>query len=76
MERTHPLTMYRAMQDPPLSRKGLADLLDVSRETVFRWETNARKIDDELLPRVSERTGIPRGVLRPDLLDLMGTAAE
>lgn len=74
MGRTHPLTTYREKQG--LSRKGLADLLDVQRETVFRWETGARKIDDELLATVSERTGIPRRELRPDLFNLMDEAAE
>lgn len=76
MGRTHPLTTYREKQDPPLSRKGLADLLDVSRETVFRWETGARKIDYELLGPISKRTGIPRRELRPDLFSLMDEAAE
>jgi DNA-binding transcriptional regulator YdaS (Cro superfamily) len=76
MGKTHPLTAYREKQDPPLSRKGLADLLGVKRETVFRWETDARKIDDELLSIVSEKTGIPRKELRPDLFDLMTEAAE
>ena len=64
----HPLVDYRKQHG--LTQKGLARHLDVARETVARWETG-RKIDDDLLPRVSERTGIPRGTLRPDLAKLL-----
>lgn len=64
----HPLVVYR--KEKGLTQKGLAGILDVARETVARWETG-RKIDDDQLPKVSERTGIPRGVLRPDLAKLL-----
>jgi len=64
----HPLAAYRKQHG--LTQKGLAAQLDVARETIARWETG-RRIDDELLPRVSDRTGIPRGVLRPDLARLL-----
>lgn len=69
----HPLVVYRKQNG--LTQKDLAERLDVARETVARWETG-RKIDGELLPRVSEETGIPRGVLRPDLAKLLGEAAQ
>ena len=72
----HPLVTYRKQH--ALTQKGLAAYLEVARETVARWETG-RRIDDELLPKVSERTGIPRGALRPDLaklLDEKPSAAE
>lgn len=65
----HPLVTYRKQQR--LTQKGLAALLEVARETVARWETG-RRIDDDLLPRVSERTGITRSALRPDLAELLG----
>lgn len=64
----HPLVTYRKQHG--LTQKGLAAHLDVARETVARWETG-RKIDDDLLPKVSERTGISRSVLRPDLARLL-----
>jgi transcriptional regulator with XRE-family HTH domain len=65
----HPLVAYRKRRG--LTQKGLAEELRVARETVARWETG-RKIDDDLLARVSERTGIARGELRPDLARLLG----
>jgi len=64
----HPLVAYRKQHG--LTQKGLAVQLDVARETVARWETG-RRIDDDLLPMVSDRTGIARGVLRPDLAKLL-----
>lgn len=69
----HPLVIYRKRHD--LTQKGLAAQLDVARETVARWE-RGRPIDTDLLPRVSERTGIPKHVLRPDLAKLMDEAAK
>lgn len=69
----HPLVAYRKQRG--LTQKGLAVELDVRRETVARWETG-RRIDDDLLPRVSERTGIARGVLRPDLAKLLDEPAS
>jgi transcriptional regulator with XRE-family HTH domain len=71
MDGIHPLRAYRQNQDPPLKQKQLADILGVKKATVSRWETGARKVDEELLPVVSERTGIPKAELRPDLADLI-----
>jgi helix-turn-helix protein len=64
----HPLVTYRKQHG--LTQKDLAAQLDVARETVARWETG-RRIDDGLLPMVSEHTGISRGALRPDLAKLL-----
>lgn len=64
----HPLVTYRKQHG--LTQKGLAAHLDVARETIARWETG-RKIDDELLPRVADHTGISRAILRPDLARLL-----
>jgi transcriptional regulator with XRE-family HTH domain len=64
----HPLAAYRKQRG--MTQKSLALVLDVARETVARWEAG-RKIDDELLPRVAERTGIARSDLRPDLVKLL-----
>lgn len=71
MAEVHPLRAFRKRQQPPLSQQGLADLLDVRRPTVTRWETGVRKVDADLLPKVAERTGIPTVQLRPDLAALM-----
>lgn len=68
----HPLVAFR--KERKLTQKALAALLEVARETVARWETG-RKIDDDLLPRVAERTGISRGNLRPDLAALLAPEA-
>lgn len=71
MDTIHPLRAFREEQEPPLTQDQLADLLDVSRVTVWRWETHKRKVDDDLLLRVSEKTGIPKAKLRPDLASLL-----
>ena len=69
----HPLKAFREKHNPPLTQRELAALLDVKKSTVWRWEANKRSIDKDLLPRVSEKTGIARSVLRPDLVDLLKT---
>ena len=71
MESLHPLKRYRDEQVPPLTQDDLAGLLGVSKASVSRWETGARKIDDELLPKVAEVTGISKAELRPDLAALL-----
>jgi len=71
-----PLTTYRETQVPPLSQQQLADRLGVARETVARWESGTRKIDNDLLPIVAEKTGISKDLLRPDLAQLMRPATE
>lgn len=55
-----------------LSRTQAAAQVPVSRTTWFRWESGARKIDQDKLPRVVEVTGIPAKELRPDLAELLG----
>lgn len=77
MDTIHPLKAFRKRQRPPLTQKQLGDSVGVTRETVARWEAGIRKIDDELLPKVADVTGIARTKLRPDLADLMkrGVAA-
>lgn len=66
----HPLTTFRESQEPKLTQPDLARLLGVGRSTVYRWETGDRKPDVELLPRITEKTGIPARELRPDLIGL------
>jgi transcriptional regulator with XRE-family HTH domain len=74
MDNPHPLRAYRENHEPKLSQGQLATKLSVARETVARWEGGKRKIDDDKLPEVSRLTGIPREVLRPDLVALLGAA--
>jgi len=70
-----PLTILKAYRDERgLTQEQLAGQLGVSSVTVSRWETGARKVDDDKLPLVSERTGIPPRDLRPDLAELLGSA--
>jgi transcriptional regulator with XRE-family HTH domain len=65
----HPLTKYREQKN--LSQPELARLLGVGRSTVHRWEAATRKIDRDLLPTISEKTGIPAKELRPDLVEAL-----
>ena len=67
----HPLKAFRENQNPPLSQIELAEMLDVARETVTRWENGSRKIDEQKLTSVARKTKIPARVLRPDLAKLM-----
>jgi transcriptional regulator with XRE-family HTH domain len=67
------LKAYRQANN--LTQAQLADELGTSDVTVSRWETEARKIDIDLLPMVSAKTGIPARELRPDLADLLEAPA-
>ena len=69
MDATHPVKAYR--DEHNLTQDGFADLIGVTRTTVARWETDGRKIDTELLPTITAKTGIPAKVLRPDLAELL-----
>lgn len=60
-----PLQTYRKQNQ--LTLIGLAEMLGVSKVTVFRWETGAFLIPVSKLNKVSEITGIPREQLRPDI---------
>jgi transcriptional regulator with XRE-family HTH domain len=70
------LKEFRKSQEPPLSQRQLAHLLEVTRETIARWESGARKIDDDRLPAVSQKTGISPTKLRPDLAENMREPIE
>ncbi len=68
----HPLKAYREREG--ISQRELAHRLGVSAMTVIRWETNKRKIRDDMVCRVSGLTGIAAAELRPDLARLLGAA--
>jgi transcriptional regulator with XRE-family HTH domain len=54
---THPLADYR--KDHGLSRKALADALEVTEVTVGRWENGKRGVRKTLLPKIEDKFGIP-----------------
>lgn len=68
------LKIYRKAEK--LSQKKAAAGVGVARETWARWEIGKHKIDADLVPVVSEKTGIPPRELRPDLAEVMREAAE
>lgn len=57
-----------------LTQEALAGDLGVTSITLSRWETGARRIAQSKLSEVSEKTGIPKRELRPDLADLLEEA--
>ena len=65
------LREFRERQNPPLSYEKFGQLIPVDRSTAFRWENenDPRQIDEDLLPRVSEVTGISPELLRPDIFE-------
>lgn len=63
------LKQYRL--DRKMTQEALAEKLGVTSISVSRWETGERKISKDLLPKISEATGIAPTELRPDLADLM-----
>lgn len=76
MPTDHPLKIYRKAQKPPLSQEQLAQMLDVKRVTVMRWESGERLVAVDALPKITEATGISPAKLRPDLAGLFREAAQ
>lgn len=70
----HPLRRYRQSQSPALTQTALAAILGVTVSTVSRWEAGVRKVDADLLPTLTERTGVSARDLRPDLAAIFGCA--
>jgi len=64
------LRQYR--QARGLSQAALGKELGVTGQTIWRWESGSRRIEDGLLPAIAEKTGIPVRLLRPDLARLLG----
>ena len=71
----HPLTKFRRTQVPPWTMQQLAEVLDVDKGTVSRWEAWQRFPRNEVLPLISKKTGIPVSRLRPDLERLFARSA-
>lgn len=74
MDCIHPLKAFRERHDPPLSQGKLAELLDVNRVDVTRWENGTRKPGRKSLPKIAEKTGIAPAALRPDLAQMMNVS--
>ena len=60
---------------PQIKMSELAAALNMSRAGVYRWKENQR-IPAERVVEVSEHTGIPREVLRPDLYSSLTAEAK
>jgi DNA-binding transcriptional regulator YdaS (Cro superfamily) len=61
------LKKWRIDQDPPMPVKDVARLLGISEEHLWRLENGKRQISPKRVLRISELTGIPPHVLRPDI---------
>lgn len=72
MEARQPLVALKQYRERlGMTPAELARHLEEDRPTVHRWETGQRKIGKTKLSKVSEKTGIPKRVLRPDLAELL-----
>jgi transcriptional regulator with XRE-family HTH domain len=58
-----------------LSRAALANILDVSRVAVWRWETGERLVDRKYLSKLKQELGLEPAAVRPDLAALFVEAA-
>lgn len=54
----HPLAEFRENHTPPLSQADLATLLDVQRQSVWRWETGERFPERNLWEKIEKLTGL------------------
>lgn len=71
MQGIHPIKQRR--HEMGLTQRQLAKALDVTRETVARWEVHMREVDPDLLPKIAAFMSIPAKDLRPDLAELFKT---
>lgn len=74
MANEHPLAVYRKQNR--ITQKALAKELGVAEMTVSRWELRERSIGIKNLELVSEKTGIPKRELRPDLAEHMSETSQ
>lgn len=52
----------------------MADLFNVNRTTILRWEKGEVPIPIKRLERIAKATGIPREKLRPDIFGVQRSA--
>lgn len=69
MEGSHPLKEWRAREG--LRQEDAAERLGISKPTVSRLEKGRRKPSLALAAKLSERTGIPVKLFRPDLVEIL-----
>lgn len=69
MDKVHPLRSYREREG--MTQRQLAESFGVTRTTVARWETFVRNVDGDLVQAISDKTGIPKRELRPDLAKIV-----
>jgi hypothetical protein len=75
-EPIHPLRAYRERQDPPINCRQLANLLGVSIAAISHWEAGQRQPGKDIIPHITEKTGISARELRPDIAALMRPSDE
>lgn len=63
----HPLKLWRESFDPPVSQSELARRIGVSRSLINKVEFGERVIGPAMLTAFCRATGLPAGMLRPDL---------
>ena len=61
------ITELREFRKQGHTLDGVAELFNVNRTTVLRWEKGEVPIPIKRLERIAKATGIPREKLRPDI---------
>lgn len=67
MNSNSPLKAFRESQVPPMSQKAFGELLGVTPNTVYRWESGNRKVGTKKLQLIQSATGLEPRELRPDI---------
>lgn len=62
------LKRYRT-ETRKITQDALAKELGVHPLTISRWETGERRIDEDRVPTIAEKTGLSPADLRPDLAE-------
>lgn len=67
MDKKHPLALWREKNDLSQDEAGIR--FGVTRWTINRIEVGERQPSPRLVKAISEKTGIPRYQLRPDIYE-------